>query len=1012
MRKLFLFFAAMLTAVAMNAATHNIIAGTNTLHAALHDAAANDTIVLADGTYIENADGSDGYITFSKAVVVMAAKNAKPVIEMYVPAVIQGGALAEIKGLKFDATHLFQASWYSHILYANDANSNRLIFDGCEFCNDTINDASIYCSSSKKIDSLVIKNCYFHDIAKSALWLQNAGAKIQILNSTFSDIAPAAGQTGSYWCAPTYVNGSDASVAVDHCTFYNVLGMGDYAAVTVENTTDAVVSNSIFVRPELGGWWATMMPAGTIVKNCVLYKSNNWAPFGYNGVPTPTNCVQEDNIPFEDAAAGNFTLVTGAKALTAAEDGKAVGDPRWFPAPQTFYLKPNDNWMSDNAKFAIYYYVNDDIKGWSDMMTRVADEKDVYYTTTIPGGFTTVIFVRFNSSATTPRWNAYNDEGYVWNQTQNMAIEENKDLCTISDWTTGAWSKFTATPWVVDSNSKLKVFKNGDQPGVGSLQHPGWAAESGIYMTFPSAAWDKSKFSLPASKYAIEGAGMVIYLSALDLKYNEITVNCSSTDYPFTVYNVDGDEVVYNVAGSSTAAFGTSWDTYANKMTLNEGLYKWEKTELELAAGDIEFKVFKDHSMSTGWPNANYVLNIPTSGVYTISISFNESTKEIAATATKTGEAIILPPVDVNGEWDDWDTPIVMEPATDKKSCSATYTFSAAGQYEFGIHVNGSWKTNGSTCTFSRANDSLEITGYSGNMNLDVDLAGEYTFTWYYETNVLKVTYPALPIKYCEYATGHEKNPNFGDPNGRILLTLRKSGNNIVVTVKNNNANGNTQTGLNYLWVNATGATNNNATYGSHETANTETVSVTVEFAEAKENYNFVNIHWAYAGFEGEWAIDGLEVKASELCQLENGYYLVGDFAGVPAWGVEDLTAAKKLVVNPDNAAEYMLENVTLAADDSLKVANVVNDAIEWYAPDAANYVVDANHAGVKTVYFRPAGDGGEGWWYNCIYVPKNDATAIDNTVENGEVVKFIRNGQLFIELNGKTYNVTGEVVR
>lgn len=121
-------------------------------------------------------------------------------------------------------------------------------------------------------------------------------------------------------------------------------------------------------------------------------------------------------------------------------------------------------------------------------------------------------------------------------------------------------------------------------------------------------------------------------------------------------------------------------------------------------------------------------------------------------------------------------------------------------------------------------------------------------------------------VQYCELPTGHLGNADFGDPSGRVLLTLQKDGNNVIVKLKNNTANGNPQTGLNYMWVNATGATNNDAKYGSHSTANTEEISVTVEFSEDKDSYTFNNIHWAYEGFGGEWAIDGLTVAASELC--------------------------------------------------------------------------------------------------------------------------------------------------
>ncbi|MBO4453774.1 MAG: hypothetical protein J5761_01830 [Paludibacteraceae bacterium] len=1016
MRKIFLFLAAMFTAITMNAATHNINpSAANSLHAALNAAAAGDTIVLANGTYVENKNGANSYITFSKNVVVMAAKDAAPVIDMYVAMCINSGALVEIKGLKFDATHVMESaiSWANHIFYAEGTGNNRVIFDGCEFYNDTLDAASISCASSDKIDSLVIKNCYFHDITKSVLSLGNAGAKVRILNSTFSNIN---GATGA-WYAPLHVTGTDASVVVDYCTFYNIIGRGDYAPVTVENTTNAVVSNSIFVRPEVDNWWATRMPEGTTVKNCVLYKSTNWAPFGYNGNPTPTNCVQEESAPFENAAAGNYTLVAGAKALKASEKAGPVGDPRWAPAPQTLYVKISEDWKYP-SKYALYYF--DETKnGWSDFMTEVEGEEDIY-TADIPANYSTVIVARFNSTkAATGNWDD------KWSQTVDLTLEEGKDLFTITSGGTGnecngTWSKFVPTPepgcdwaniaWVGASNNKLKVCKDGEVPNVINVQHPDFAAEDGIYMTFPSDVWDKSKFSLPASKYAIQGAGMVIYLSALDLQYNEININAGNTDYAFTVYNADGAEEVYAVAGSSATLFGTTWDTYANKMTLNEGIYKLEKTEVELAAGDINFKVVKNHTYDTSWPVSNYSLNIPADGIYTITITFNPDSKAITATATKTGEAVVVPEIKMHGNFAggvDWADTEAFEVAEGKLTASLALNL-AKGNYTFGMKKDGTWTANG--VAFTRANPSAAVIAGEGNLTLNADVAGEYTFTWTYETNTLAITYP---VKYYEFATGHEKKADFGDASARILLTLSKSGNDVVVTIKNNTAAGNPQTGLNYLWVNATDATNNNATYGSHETENTETVSVTVKFDAAKETYNFVNIHWAYAGFPGEWAIDGLTVPATALCDLVDGYYLVGQFGGVEAWNAADLTPAKRFAANPGNAAEYLLAGVTLTAGDALKVVKVKNDGYEtWYS--ANNYVVDAAHAGEKTIYFRPDGQGqGEGWHEGLIYIEANATTAIGQTTNDQlQTTKVLRDGQLLILRDGKTYNVLGATVK
>ena len=142
----------------------------------------------------------------------------------------------------------------------------------------------------------------------------------------------------------------------------------------------------------------------------------------------------------------------------------------------------------------------------------------------------------------------------------------------------------------------------------------------------------------------------------------------------------------------------------------------------------------------------------------------------------------------------------------------------------------------------------------------------EYTEAWagyiYVQLNEVE------PTLYCNLATGHLGDANFADVNGRILLTIKRAADfSLIVSIRNNNANGNPQTGLNYMWVSATGATNNNATYGSHDIDNSEEISVKVKFDAAQDSYHFNNIHWAYAGFGGEWAIDGLDVLASELCE-------------------------------------------------------------------------------------------------------------------------------------------------
>ena len=143
----------------------------------------------------------------------------------------------------------------------------------------------------------------------------------------------------------------------------------------------------------------------------------------------------------------------------------------------------------------------------------------------------------------------------------------------------------------------------------------------------------------------------------------------------------------------------------------------------------------------------------------------------------------------------------------------------------------------------------------------------------------------------------------------------------------------------------------------------------------------------------------------------EDGFYLVGKFGGVDAWGID---ANKIFTANPSAEGEYMLENVTLAEGDLLKVVRVEEDAIKTWFPDGidTDYAVDAAHAGVKTIYFRADGQGGEGWHAGCIYIEPNEMTAITNVNADAKAVKSLKNGILMIEKDGKVYNVIGLQIR
>ena len=129
---------------------------------------------------------------------------------------------------------------------------------------------------------------------------------------------------------------------------------------------------------------------------------------------------------------------------------------------------------------------------------------------------------------------------------------------------------------------------------------------------------------------------------------------------------------------------------------------------------------------------------------------------------------------------------------------------------------------------------------------------------------------------------------------------------------------------------------------------------------------------------------------------LATGFYLVGT--------MNDWTPAAEyhFVGNPDNNAEFML-NVTLGLNDELKVVNVLDNEITAWYPGGGNYIVDAAHAGEKTVYFRPDFQGGEGWFEACIYVPANE---IEPQPVSSAIFEWVKGEGAKVEVDNTNLNI------
>lgn len=101
------------------------------------------------------------------------------------------------------------------------------------------------------------------------------------------------------------------------------------------------------------------------------------------------------------------------------------------PASNVVYLKPNSNWTSANAWFAIYVWDGTGNEKWVKME---ASSTSGVYQCEVPDGYSTnIIFCRMNPASTSLGWSN------VWNQTNDLTIQTNgNNMYTVAS---GTWSK-------------------------------------------------------------------------------------------------------------------------------------------------------------------------------------------------------------------------------------------------------------------------------------------------------------------------------------------------------------------------------------------------------------------------------------------------------------------------------------------------------------------------------------------------------------------------------------------
>ena len=203
------------------------------------------------------------------------------------------------------------------------------------------------------------------------------------------------------------------------------------------------------------------------------------------------------------------------------------------------------------------------------------------------------------------------------------------------------------------ANEANKMTKEGE---VYKLTKTGLKLEAGDYeyKVAKNGAWGEGEY--PASKNEkvtinANGEYTIVFTYTVGTSLAAVTTKTGEYTPAQTVYTVAGD----------AALCGTNWkaDDTANDMTANgDGTFTWTKTGVKIT-GTVGFKVVKNHDFGNGaYPNDNWNIvpaNYEGNAIYTVTIKFTESSKEIAVTLDKTGE--VAPAVisyvlmGVNGDW-------------------------------------------------------------------------------------------------------------------------------------------------------------------------------------------------------------------------------------------------------------------------------------------------------------------------------------------------------------------------
>ena len=220
-----------------------------------------------------------------------------------------------------------------------------------------------------------------------------------------------------------------------------------------------------------------------------------------------------------------------------------------------------------------------------------------------------------------------------WNTSDGMAMNDNGD------------GTFSVT--VTLSGTNWFVFADGLTETAGD-----WDTFNTEYRFGPTTGSDQVVKLGEYTATQKQGNGSGAYQLACGTEPSEFTFTFDVENMEFIIEGkaeVAPDWTYVTVAGTPAAIFGTEWDpsNSENDMVMNdEGLYVFDRYDVELPECNIEFKVVSNHDWGLAYPGENYQYYIEQGGLYDIHITFDTATHEVNCMAELKGEPTPPEPIE------------------------------------------------------------------------------------------------------------------------------------------------------------------------------------------------------------------------------------------------------------------------------------------------------------------------------------------------------------------------------